>query len=84
VNVWEILRLWVLARGLDMVAFGKMRYNLLGQGGHWFPGKNAAEFDEEALRAALATSPLAHRIPDLLREAHALFFEKPLERLGRD
>jgi predicted aldo/keto reductase-like oxidoreductase len=84
VNVWEILRLWVLAKGLDMVAFGKMRYNLLGQGGHWFPGKNAAGFDEPALRAALATSPLSDRIPDILREAHALFFEKPAERLGRD
>lgn len=84
VNVWEILRLWVLAQGLDMVAFGKMRYNLLGQGGHWFPGKNAAEFDEHALREAVSASPLADRIPGLLREAHALFFEKPVERLGRD
>jgi predicted aldo/keto reductase-like oxidoreductase len=84
VNVWEILRLWVLAQGLDMVAFGKMRYNLLGQGGHWFPGKNAAEFDEEALRAAVSASPLADRIPELLREAHTLFFEKPAQRLGRD
>jgi predicted aldo/keto reductase-like oxidoreductase len=84
VNVWEILRLLVLAKALDMVAFGKMRYNLLGQGGHWFPGKNAAEFDEHALRAAVIASPLADRIPGLLREAHELFFDKPVERLGRD
>jgi predicted aldo/keto reductase-like oxidoreductase len=84
VNVWEILRLLVLAQALDMVAFGKMRYNLLGQGGHWFPGKNAAEFDEQALRAAVSASPLADRIPGLLREAHELFFDKPVERLGRD
>jgi predicted aldo/keto reductase-like oxidoreductase len=57
---------------------------LLGQGGHWFPGKNAAEFDEQALRAAVSASPLADRSPDLLREAHELFFDKPVERLGRD
>jgi ABC-type amino acid transport substrate-binding protein len=29
INVWEILRLWNYAKSLDMVEFGKMRYNLL-------------------------------------------------------
>jgi len=30
INVSEILRLWTYAKSLDLVAWGKMRYNLLG------------------------------------------------------
>lgn len=83
VNVWEILRLWNFATALDMTEFGKMRYNLLGNGGHWFGGKNAADFDEVALRKALSASPFADRIPRLLRETHQLLFDKPVERLSK-
>jgi hypothetical protein len=84
VNVWEILRLWTYAKGLDMTAFGRMRYNLLGNAGHWFPGKNAAELDEEAVRSAVGGSAFADRIVAILREAHALLWDKPVQRLGRE
>lgn len=84
INVLEILRLWTLATGLDMVAYGRMRYNLLGQGGHWFPGANAAEFDEAALLRAVSASPFASRIPGILRQAHALLADKPVSRLSRN
>jgi len=82
INVVEILRLWTYAKSLDLIPWGKMRYNLLGNGGHWFPGKPAAEFDDRQLRAALVQSPFADRIPAILREAHALLYDEPQKRLS--
>ena len=82
IHVKEILRLWNFAKALDMVSFAKMRYNLLGQAEHWFPGKNAAKLDQVDLSTVLQDSPYADLIPDLLREAHVMLAESPDKRLS--
>jgi predicted aldo/keto reductase-like oxidoreductase len=38
VNIYHVLRLYTLTKAYDMEVFGKMRYNLFGNGGHWFYG----------------------------------------------
>ncbi|MCC7518687.1 MAG: aldo/keto reductase [Verrucomicrobiae bacterium] len=84
VNVLEILRLWTYAKPLELTAWAKSRYNLLsGGGGHWFPGEMASKAQNAALRAALAKSPFAERILEILREAHAAFYEQPKKRLSQ-
>jgi predicted aldo/keto reductase-like oxidoreductase len=82
INIPEILRLWTYAKSLDMVAFGKMRYNLMGNAGHWFGGMPAAEFKDEDLKLVLEKSRFADRIPEILREAHAMLYDAPKKRLS--
>ena len=73
------LMLWLnhLAKGWGMQEYGEMRFNLMGNGGHWMPGAEPAtlrELPDSELAAAVKDSPHADRIPPLLHEA--------LDRLG--
>lgn len=82
-NIPVILWLRNLAIAYDMVDYAKMRYNLLGQGGHWFPGIQAANIDPQVLQACLVNSPHADKIPGLLMEAHQMLAGRAVERLSR-
>lgn len=83
INIPIILWLRNLAIAYDMTEYGKMRYNLLGNGGHWFPGKNAETVDRVDLTACLRNSPHADKIPQLLRETHRLLGGQSVQRLSR-
>ena len=82
VNVQEILRLWTFAKSLDLLEWGRMRYNLMGNAGHWFPGQNAANLNPVAIRSALREHPLADEMVSMLTEAHTLLWDKPKKRLS--
>jgi hypothetical protein len=83
INIPTILWLWNLANAYDMDSYAKMRYNLLGNGGHWFAGQQAAQLDLLDLRACLAASPHAAQIPSLLKAAHHRFASQAVQRLSQ-
>ena len=84
INIPIILQIRNLAVAFDMVEFGKMRYNLLGNGGHWFPGKKADKLAEVDLSECLKDSPHRDVIPELLAETHAMLQGEERKRLQQD
>ena len=81
INIPVILQLRNLVLGLDMYEYGEARYNLLGNGGAWFPGQKADQLDRYDLTHCLRHSPHAERIPALLAETHAMLEGEARTRL---
>lgn len=82
-NILVILWLRNLALAYDMVEYGKMRYNLLGNASHWFPGNKADQVRRLDLRQCLRESPHADKIPAFLEDSHQLLEGEDVKRLSQ-
>ena len=83
IPIYHIARMYGMAKAFDMQDYGRMRYNLLGNGGHWFAGAKAdANTDWQALRQCLEGHPLADRLIAAIRETHAMLNAEDQKRLS--
>lgn len=83
VNIRVILWLRNLAIAYDLVEYAKMRYNLLGNASHWFPGNKADRLDELDLRQCLVRNPHADKIPQILQQTHQMLAGEAVQRLSK-
>jgi uncharacterized protein len=79
INIPEVLRLRNLAVAYDMTDFGRYRYRMFENAGHWFPGRKADKCTE--CGDCLPRCPSQLNIPDLLSDAHDRLQESPRPRL---
>ncbi|MBN4073999.1 aldo/keto reductase [bacterium AH-315-E10] len=82
VSVYHVLRLHNLCKAYDMHEFGKMRYNLFGNGGHWFAGAKVDQVADNSIREFIKESPIADRIIRVLHETHELLNADDKKRLS--
>ena len=83
INIPVILWLRNLMLAYDMHEYAQMRYNLLGQADHWFPGEKAGQVADHDLRDCLRASPHAAQIPGLLADAHRQLAGQAVQRLSK-
>jgi uncharacterized protein len=79
INIPEVLRLRNLAVAYDMVEFGRYRYRMFENAGHWFPGRKADQCTE--CGDCLPRCPSNLSIPDLLFDTHGRLKDTPRPRL---
>lgn len=68
INIPEVLRLRNLAIAYDMTDFGKYRYRMFENAGHWFPGTKASRCTD--CGDCLPRCPENLDIPTLLKDTH--------------
>ena len=84
-NINISIALWLgnLIKAFDMTEYAQARYNLLGSGGHWFPGYKADRLKDYDLTASLKNSPHADTIPQRLTEIHEKLGSADVKRLSQ-
>jgi len=79
INIPEVLRLRNLAVAFEMEEFGKYRYRMFENAGHWFPGTKANKCTD--CGDCLPRCPENLAIPNLLRDTHTRLHNQEGNRL---
>lgn len=82
-NLEVMLWLRHLTVGWGMEAYGKSRFSLLGNGGHWFPGvavNEKKQIDRQKIAKTISGSPYADVIPKLAEESFELLGGEAVKR----
>ena len=88
INIPVLLWLSNLIDWLDLEGFARARYQLLGNGGHWFPGCNANLLDEDVSEEQLMKVLEGHinskKVINKLRILKEKFGDKAAKRLSKN
>lgn len=82
INIPEVLRLRNLAVAFDAIDFGRYRYGMFENAGHWFPGKQGDRCT--SCGECLPRCPQQLDIPRLLFDTHQRLNGSPRRRLWSD
>lgn len=82
INIPEILRLRNLTVAYEMEEYGRYRYGMVENAGHWFPGKKGNKCTD--CGDCLPRCPENLDIPQLLRDTHERLKGKQRRRLWSD
>tara|TARA_Y100001970_G_scaffold294225_1_gene448786 strand:+ start:2235 stop:3434 length:1200 start_codon:yes stop_codon:yes gene_type:complete len=85
INIPVLVWLYNLLKAWHMDSFVKSRYQLLGNGGHWFPGENSNEIDisvnEFQLLNVMPNSQWGPEIIEILRHLKKEFGDSEIQSL---
>ena len=88
INIPVLLWLSNLIDWLDMEGFARARYQLLGNGSHWFPGRNANLLDVDVSEGQLMNVLEGHinpkKVINKLRTLKEKFGDKAAKRLSKE